>query len=56
MTLHPDCESVCQILEHKGYHTCTYTGRCEYIIAREFDDPLREIQRLIEQQKTARKP
>ena len=26
---HPDCEDCCQILEHKGYHTCSQTGRCE---------------------------
>lgn len=28
--IHPDCEDGCQILEHKGYHTCAQTGRCEY--------------------------
>lgn len=26
---HPDCYDRCQILEHKDYHTCQQTGRCE---------------------------
>ena len=30
---HPDCEDRCQILEHKGYHDCTNTGRCELLEA-----------------------
>ena len=25
----PECEDRCQILEHKGYHICSQTGRCE---------------------------
>ena len=29
MRKHTDCEDRCQILEHKGYHDCTNTGRCE---------------------------
>ena len=31
MNKHPDCEDRCQILEHKGYHTCAQTGRCEQL-------------------------
>lgn len=31
MTKHPDCEDRCQVLEHKGYHSCTHTGRCEHL-------------------------
>jgi hypothetical protein len=27
---HPACIDRCQILEHKGYHTCSQTGRCEW--------------------------
>lgn len=30
---HPDCEDRCQLLEHKGYHTCAHTGRCEQLAA-----------------------
>ena len=30
---YPDCEDRCQILEHKGYHTCAQTGRCEMLEA-----------------------
>lgn len=33
MKKHPDCEDRCQILEHKGYHTCSQTGRCEQLDA-----------------------
>ena len=33
MNKHPDCEDRCQILEHKGYHTCSQTGRCEQLEA-----------------------
>lgn len=33
MTKHPDCEDRCQILEHKGYHSCSQTGRCEQLEA-----------------------
>ena len=31
MKKHRYCEDKCQILEHKGYHTCAQTGRCEYL-------------------------
>lgn len=31
MLKHVDCEDRCQILEHKGYHTCSQTGRCEQL-------------------------
>ena len=30
---HPDCEDKCQLKEHKGYHDCSRTGRCEYAAA-----------------------
>lgn len=33
MNKHPDCEDRCQLLEHKGYHTCSQTGRCEQLVA-----------------------
>jgi len=33
MNKHPDCEDRCQILEHKGYHDCAQTGRCELLDA-----------------------
>ena len=33
MEKHPDCEDRCQILEHKGYHDCSQTGRCEWLEA-----------------------
>mgnify|MGYP001593685742 FL=1 len=33
MNKHPDCEDRCQILEHKGYHDCSRTGRCELLEA-----------------------
>ena len=29
MNKHPDCEDRCQLLEHKGYHTCALSGQCE---------------------------
>ena len=32
MNKHPDCEDRCQILEHKGYHTCSQTGQCEKLL------------------------
>ena len=33
MNKHPNCADHCQILEHKGYHDCTNTGRCELLEA-----------------------
>ena len=33
LDVHPDCADRCKILEHKGYHDCTNTGRCELLEA-----------------------
>lgn len=41
MNKHPDCEDRCQILEHKGYHDCTHTGRCEQLAAMTTDTAAR---------------
>ena len=31
MTKHPDCEDKCQLLEHKGYHSCSISGECAWL-------------------------
>lgn len=38
MKKHPDCEDRCQLLEHKGYRTCSLTGHCEQILSKEDAD------------------
>src|SRR3990167_4969416 len=30
---HPDCEDRCMLREHKGYHTCSQTGLCNFALA-----------------------
>ena len=31
MNKHLDCEDRCQLLEHKGYHDCTFAGECFFL-------------------------
>ena len=46
MRKHTDCEDRCQILEHKGYHDCTNTGRCELLEAMTTPTPDEALARL----------
>lgn len=33
MDKHPDCENCCQLLEHKGYRSCSASGICDMLEA-----------------------